>query len=247
VGYVDSCTTQFNGRGATGSEPWINTSTRTWSSTTKIHVGGANSWPNASHSFTVSGTNRTLETNDLPTGATTGNFPIAATDPAYQYDRNPNHVAAQSFSWTLPADPAAASSPGCLGLGPIGVSTDGVVFFDALDALGQDAGAHEIQDSCWGHPQMQNVYHYHTYTSCLGAPTTAGSSTLVGYALDGYGIYVERDSKGNLPTNADLDACHGRTSSVMWDGRAVPIYHYDITIEYPYTLGCFHGSAGGGH
>ncbi len=242
VGYVDSCTTQFNGRGATGSEPWIDAAAGTWDSASKIRVGGTNSWPNASHSFALSGSRRTVTTNDLPSGATTGNFPITPSDPAYQYDRNPNSVAAQSLSWTLPADPVAATTRSCLGLGPIGISTDGVVFFDALDAAGHDAGAHEIQDSCNGHPQAQDMYHYHTYSPCLGASTQAGSSTLVGYALDGYGIYVERDAKGNLPTDADLDPCHGRTSRITWDGKSVVMYHYDITTEYPYTLGCYHGS-----
>jgi len=118
------------------------------------------------------------------------------------------------------------------------------VFFNALDDAGRDAGAHELQDSCDGHPQMQDVYHYHTYSPCLAtaASKKARSSTLVGYALDGYGIYLERDARGNLPTDADLDVCHGRTSTVTWNGKRVVMYHYDITTEYPYTLGCYHGS-----
>ncbi len=64
----------------------------------------------------------------------------------------------------------------------------------------------------------------------------------VGYAPDGYGLYVERDTDGNLLTNADLDACHGRTSPVMWDGAVTTMYRYDVTLEYPYTLGCYHGT-----
>jgi hypothetical protein len=185
-----------------------------------------------------------LSTNDLPTGQITGTFPIASSDPAYAYDRNPNRISAQDFTWTVPADPSAAAAPSCLGLGPIGVSTDGVVFFNALDAGGRDAGAHEVQDACDGHPEMRGAYHYHTFSRCLatGASTRAGSSTLVGYAFDGYGIYVERDAKGDLPTDADLDVCHGRTSSVVWDGRQQVMYHYDVTLEYPYTLGCYHGT-----
>jgi hypothetical protein len=244
AGYVYSCTGQFRGGGAQHSGPWIDAAAGTWNSTTKLHVKGTQAWPNASHSFTVSGSNRVLQTNDLPTGATTGNFPISPSDPAYQYDRTPNHVVAQSFDWTVPANPTAAGSPGCLGLGPIGISTDGVLFFDALDAAGRDAGAHEIQDACDGHPQQQGVYHYHSYSPCLSsaASQAPGSSTLVGYMLDGYGIYVERDSHGNLPTDADLDACHGRTSAVSWDGRLATMYHYDVTLEYPYTAGCFHGT-----
>jgi hypothetical protein len=249
VGYIYSCTNQFRGGGARGSGPWIDSTTGVWNESAKIHVEDSVSWPDASHAFTLSGADRILKTNDLPSGAVTGNFPISSSDPAYQYDTNPNHIQAQSFDWTVPADPTAAASPGCLGLGPIGVSIDGVVFFDALDAAGRDAGAHEIQDSCGGHPQGAGIYHYHFYSPCLAtaASEKAGSSTLVGYALDGYGIYVERDSHGNLPTDADLDVCHGRTSRILWDGKKVVMYHYDVTVEYPYTLGCFHGTAVNSH
>ena len=245
VGYEDTCTLSFRGGGARGTNlPWIDTANGTWNLKTKVAVEGANTWPNASHTFTLEGSNRVLTTNDLPEGATTGNFPISPSDPAYQYDTNPNHVAAQDFSWTVPADPTAAPSPSCTGLGPIGVFVNGVVMFNALDDAGRDAGAHEVQDSCDGHPQGADVYHYHDLSACLqtAGDSAPGSSTLIGYALDGYGVYVERDAQGNLPTDTDLDVCHGRTSTVMWDGKAVEMYHYDVTREYPYFVGCFHGT-----
>ncbi|MGH9121210.1 MAG: hypothetical protein ACRDYC_04570, partial [Acidimicrobiales bacterium] len=68
AGYVYSCTDQFSGGGATHVGPWIDTTTNTWNSTTKLHVEGSNSWPQASHSFTLTGAERVLMTNDLPTG-----------------------------------------------------------------------------------------------------------------------------------------------------------------------------------
>jgi hypothetical protein len=43
-------------------------------------------------------------------------------------------------------------------------------------------------------------------------------------------------------TNADLDACHGTTSKVMWNGKKVRMYHYVATWEFPYTVGCFRGT-----
>ena len=124
------------------------------------------------------------------------------------------------------------------------MTVDDVMLFNGLDAAGRDAVAHEMQDGCDGHPQQSDVYHYHDVSTCLMTPASKApnSSTLVGYALDGYGIYVERDAKGNLPTDADLDACHGRTSTVTWGGRQTVMYHYDATLEYPYTVGCFHGT-----
>lgn len=247
AGYEDSCVTQFPKQGRPGGSttpPWINAAAATWDRASKPSVRGSVTWSGAQHSFTVSGTSRVLRTNDLPDPGSTGTFPISPSDPAYQYDRNPNHVASQSLSWTVPADPSPAASPSCTPLGPIGVFLNGVVLFNALDAQGRDAGAHEIQDRCAGHPNGQDMYHYHSFSPCLetSANSEAGSSTLIGYALDGYGIYLERDAAGNLPTDADLDACHGRTSTVMWDGKQVRMYHYDVTLEYPYFVGCFHGT-----
>ena len=66
---------------------------------------------------------------------------------------------------------------------------------------------------------------------------------MVGWAYDGYPIVVERDAAGNLPTDADLDECHGRTGPVLVDGQVVTTYHYSATLEFPYTLGCFHGTS----
>jgi len=242
VGYVDSCQTSFPSRGgAQAVGPWINSTAKTWDSQTKVHVQGSVSWPSASYSVTVSGVSRIIKTNDLPIDHTTGVFPIASTDPAFAYDRNPNSIRAQSITWTLPDNPTPGSAPSCTSGGPIGVLDDGVLLYNALDGEGRDAGAHEILDSCDAHPQMSDELHHHFVPSCILDRATAGS-TLVGYALDGYGIYVERDPSGRLLTNADLDACHGRSSEVLWNGREQTIYHYDATLEYPYTVGCFHGT-----
>lgn len=239
-GYVDSCTTNFRGGGARHAGDWINDSAGTWNSDAKVAVTGSVDWPSANFSVTTSGTNRVLTTDDLPQKDPTGIFPISRSDPAYQFDTNPNHIAGQTITLTLPTDPTAATTPGCLSLGYIGVLTNGVVLFDALDDAGRDAVAHETQDICDGHPSGKELYHYHNVASCIRDRST-GDATLVGYALDGYGIYIERDSNGNLPTNADLDTCHGRTSQVEWNGKQTTIYHYDATLEYPYTIGCFHG------
>lgn len=242
VGYIDSCQTSFTGGGAETAGPWIDTTAKTWNYTAKLTVSGAVSWPSASYTETTSGSTRTIVFNDLPTTHTTGTFPIASTDPAYQYDRNPNHVAAQSNTWNLPLNPTAASTPQCVGMGAIGVLADGVYLYNALDAGGRDAAAYEILDSCAGHPDQSSSYHHHDIPPCLLSTGKAGESVLVGYALDGYGIYVTEDASGNLPTNADLDACHGTTSAVPWNGSTQTIYHYVATLEYPYTIGCYHGT-----
>jgi hypothetical protein len=128
-----------------------------------------------------------------------------------------------------------------LGGGPIGIMLTGAQLFDALDALGRDAPAHELLDSCNGHPQEQGVYHYHALSACMSDPGTA-HSRLLGYANDGFGIYGIRGVKGAVVTDADLDACHGHTHAIPWNGKSVVMYHYHFTYEYPYTLGCYKGT-----
>jgi hypothetical protein len=225
--------------GATGAGTWIGSTT--WDSTAKIAVQGSVSWPDAKYTEGVSGSTRTITTNDLPVGYQTGTFPIAQADPAHQYDGNPNSISTHTTTLTLPASPTAGAEPRCLSDGPVGVLVDGVFVFDALDGPHRDAVAHEIQDGCNGHPGPGNQYHYHSVSSCLLVQAT-GPSTLAGWAFDGYPIFVERDAAGHLPTDGDLDECHGRRSPVLLGGGVVTTYHYDATLEYPYTVGCYRGT-----
>jgi hypothetical protein len=189
--------------------------------------------------MSVSGNARTFTMNDLP-GHTTGTFPIASTDDAYQYDRNPNSIRSQSLRITVPATPVKGKKS-CI-RGEVGIMLSGALLFDGLDAGGRDAAEHEIQDRCHGHPQATGLYHYHDLSPCISDPYTGAQSPLIGYALDGYGIYGKYDEHGRVLTNADLDSCHGRKSKVLWNGRQVKMYHYVMTNEYPYSVGCFRGS-----
>ena len=176
-----------------------------------------------------------------------GVFPIESATAAYQYDRNPNSIEGQNVSLALPVDPKVAAKPTCTSGGPIGIMLNGVLLFNALDAEGRDALAYEIQDSCEGHPMMSDEYHYHALSPCLASKLDGGTghSQLLGYALDGFGIYGPRGDRGRTLTDADLDACHGRTDTITWDGKRVKMYHYVMTAEYPYSIGCFRGTAVG--
>lgn len=241
VDYLYSCKTDFSGRGPVNGGPWIDYDAGTWDSTTKAIVEGEVSWPQAFYDEEVGHDTRTILTANLPTEQMTGTFPIADSDPAKEFDRNPNEIDEKVIELTLTAAPAVADDPSCVAMGAVGVLKNGVYLYNAVDASGGDAVAHETQDLCDGHPDGGDYYHYHGVPSCLldAAPDTG--STLVGYALDGFGIYVERDSAGNLPTNADLDECHGRTSTVLFDGVEQEMYHYSATIEFPFTVGCYVG------
>jgi hypothetical protein len=242
VGALFACSAgNPSGGGAFAVGPWVDQAADTWDMTTKVSVQGDVGWPMAKYSEVVQGADRLIASNGLPTGTHTGTFPIGAGDPAYSYDRNPNSIGESAISLTLAVTPRAAAAPMCLPMGAIGVFRNGVAAFASLDALNRDAVAYETQDSCEGHPERSSTYHYHNIPSCLLNATT-GASSVVGFANDGYPFVVERDAAGNLPTDADLDECHGRTSPVLLDGNVVEIYHYSATYEFPYFIGCFHGT-----
>ncbi len=248
-GYVYSCGNAGapgggppGGGGAFKDGPWIR-SDGTFDLSAKATVDGSVRWSNARFKSRRTSVRRVLSGNGLPVKQRTGKFPIQAGDDAYNYDRNPNSIAAWSERYSLPRHPKRAAKSHCLPMGAIGVAKDGVAIFNALDAQDRDAVAHEVQDSCGGHPQQQGVYHYHSIPSCLTrGQSTKRASGLVGFALDGYPIYGPRGAHGKLLTNDDLDACHGQVSRVWLDGRWRRTYHYNATLEYPYTLGCFHGT-----
>jgi len=236
-GYVYSCRSQFRGGGAQHSGGWIRGST--WDITKKTSVQGDVMWPNAKFTIAIVDGERRIVGNGLPINQTTGTFPVQASDPAYLIDRNPNRIEEQQFGFSLPLSPAFAPTPGCVPMGMIGIALNGVALFNALDDAGRDAVAHEVQDHCSGHPQMTGEYHYHGPSSCV--PGSTSNNILIGYALDGFGIYSMYDEHGKELTNADLDECHGRVSRILWDGKETSMFHYVLTREYPYAVGCFRG------
>lgn len=240
IDYVWSCQTSFNSNapGAFAGGSWIKTD-GTYNPSEKPTVDGAVQWP-SQLTITLSGNTRLVTGNDLPNHST-GIYPVSSSDDAFQYDRNPNTIRQQNVLWKLNANPTLAAQPSCLPMGPVGILLTGSYIFNALDAGGRDAVAHEIQDDCNGHPERSGAYHYHNLTPCLKDGGT-GHSALVGYALDGFGIFGVRGKNGKTLTNADLDACHGHTHEIEWNSKKVVMYHYHATAEYPYTIGCYRGT-----
>jgi YHYH protein len=242
VGSVWSCRTRLGGDGIGGAQTsgaWIHAD-GTYDLTAKPTVDGSVHWL-SKFSIQLKKDMRVIVGNRLPKDPT-GKFPISPNDDAYAYDRNPNSIAPAAYQVNLPALPQVAEMPSCLPLGEIGVLANGGYFFNALDAGRKDAVAHEIQDRCQGHPEVTGAYHYHSVTTCL-EPQHQGKSHsgLVGYALDGFGIYGHRGENGQELTNADLDVCHGHIHEIEWDRTRVNLYHYHATWEYPYTIGCYRG------
>lgn len=235
-GYVYICNRASGGGGAQIAGSWIQGTT--WNPSEKIQVQGAVEWPNASYRMTVSGATRTIVTNDLPIDHTTGVYPVQKTDPAYQIDRNPSAITAQNYTFTLPAYPTADSTANCM-YGMVGVMNNGVLLFNAFDAEYRDALAHEVQDAYDGHPN-QSCYHKHGFISAI---KTMKVSEVVGFAFDGYPITGPLLPNGNYLATADLDECHGMESEVLLDGKTVRTYHYVLTQDFPYSVGCFKGTS----
>lgn len=235
VGNVYSCRTAFRENAARHDGPWFHGDT--WDPAQKPHVAGRVLWPDATYTLAERGDYLEFKGDSLPIKQPTGTFPISTSDPAYQYDTNPNRIAAQHLSLQIPAKPRFSSEPQCLPMGMVGFTITGVALFSALDDAGLDAAAHEIQDLCNGHPQSNSQYHYHNASPCIPG---VDSDKLVGWALDGFPILGMRGANGEQLENADLDACHGRVEQVTVAGRTYQ-YAYHLTREYPYTLGCFKG------
>lgn len=238
VGYIYLCHVQSGGGGAQGNPTWISGSV--WYPEQKVSVQGSVSWPNATYSMTISGNERTIVSNGLPTDHPTGTFPISRSDPAYQFDANPNSIQAQQYDYSLPVSPTMLATPACI-YGEVGIMNDGVPLFDGFDAEYRDAVAHETQDAWDAHPDESGVYHYHGFEDSVMQDTAL--STVIGFAFDGYPITGAKLPDGNYLTTSNLDECHGLTSTITLDGKSVTTYHYVITQDFPYSVSCFRGKS----
>ena len=227
------------GVGPTTNGPWIDQQAGTWNADEKIVVPGQVDWP-SQFELGEGGEVRGVSGNDLPDHPT-GEFPVPTNSEAYNYDPNPNEISEQEIALDLPINPTEAAEPSCMG-GESGVLLTGAALFNGFDANGNDAVAHEVQDRCQGHPQISGVYHYHSQSECVDDNEPGqGHSPLIGYALDGFGIYGHHGEDGEVLANKDLDECHGHRHEIDWDGETIELYHYHATYEYPYTASCFRG------
>ena len=230
---------QTNAPGAQQTGSWVNTAEGTYDVTKKPVFQGRVHYRNAEFTITTTKERRVVKGDGFPVGVPTGIFPVQTRDPAYQYDRNPNHITAQDISFSVPRNPAPAKSASCT-YKEVGITLDGVQVHGALDSIGRDELAYEIQDVCTGGPQPGGGYHRHALSECT--PHIHQRNALVGYALDGFGIFSPYDQNGKELTTADLDECHGTTSEIPWEGRTVSMYHYVMTRDFPYTVACFRGT-----
>jgi hypothetical protein len=176
-----------------------------------------------------------LRTQNLPDHPT-GIFPN---------NKNPNSIVPQRFVFRIPLVPRKADRITRVPMGPIGVATNGVVFFNPFEAGGINAveGYAEVWlDSCCGHPQQTGVYHYHKYPTCVKTPFVDDGkqhSPPIGFAWDGFPLYGPHEQNGvlakDLTGDRALDVCNGHEDAERG-------YHYHVTPgKFPYLLGGYAG------
>lgn len=150
-------------------------------------------------------------------------------------------------AFRIPLVPVPSSTPArTSGVGAVAIALNGVPIFNPTKP--SQGGNQEIYDprndpkligeldNCGGHSGRGDDYHYHAGPVCFLDALGSKTGGVVGYAIDGYPILEFHDAGEKLPTN--LDACNGHDH----DGLG---YHYHLTEQAPYVVGCYHGSVEG--
>jgi len=158
------------------------------------------------------------------------------------FSKNPNLIATQNYTFKIPLNPQVSGSHSATPLGPIGVSLNGVAFFNQYAGPNQPLTNEVVSfDKYWGHPSPNSEYHYHAEPLYL-TTVKATKSSLLGFLLDGFPVYGPEENNTTI-TNAMLDAYHGHTSATADYPNG--IYHYHITNTDPYINGSgYYGTPG---
>jgi hypothetical protein len=158
------------------------------------------------------------------------------------FNKAPGTLAAQNYTFKIPANPQVATTHSATNLGAMGVALNGVPFFNQYNGQNQPVTAEIVSfDQWWGHPSPFSEYHYHVEPLYL-TTVKATKSSILGFLLDGFPVYGPTEN-GNTITNANLDAYHGHAGvTADYPGG---IYHYHITSADPYINGSgFYGTPG---
>ncbi len=114
------------------------------------------------------------------------------------WNANPNTPTNQNFVYKLTLTPHKATTTTAIGLGHIGVWSNGVSIFNADDAQYVNTiwsrNAYFFEgisfDACLGHPAPNGEYHHHISPNCLyNQSDSAHHSPIIGYMFDGYPVY----------------------------------------------------------
>ena len=161
------------------------------------------------------------------------------------WNGNPNVPSNQNFVFKITRNPQQnTGTPTAVGLGHIGVFSNGVSIFNVSDAQSyNNAGVWNRNayywegpsfDNCLGHPQQQGEYHHHVSPKCLyDATDNTKHSPIIGYAFDGfpvYGAYGYANVNGSGGIKRMVSSYSVSTATTRANGPAV-------NANYP--IGCF--------
>lgn len=141
----------------------------------------------------------------------------------------PSYLSTMTKTYYIPITPVKLSSSVSFGGGPgssapttRGIAFNGVIF-DAPAPTNAILGAYTLApfDDAGGHINLGAGYHYHAATGMSTKIIQSdGHSAMIGYALDGFGIYERLSASGT--DNIDLDASRGH-----YDAKRGYHYHVD--------------------
>ncbi|MFB9053148.1 YHYH protein [Formosa undariae] len=143
----------------------------------------------------------------------------------------PSYITDITQSWLIPITPVSQDSATLFARGPGGrgnraPSTRGLALngieFSAPAPTNSILSAYTLApfDDAGGHINVHQGYHYHAATGfSTKVEQEDGHAALIGYALDGFGIYELEDANNALPK--DLDDLRGHTDEARG-------YHYHV-------------------
>lgn len=200
-------------------------------------------------SITSDGTYLTIKTNGLPdhksayyaTNHSLYESFNGTTFGGYTFNKNPNSLNAQNYTFKIPLNPAVASAHNSTPMGPIGVAINGVPLYNQYAGGGAALSGEIVSfDQGYGHPDPGSRYHYHVEPIKL--TIAKGSDALLGFLLDGFPVYGPKENGATVATSS-LDVYHGHTSPTADFPNG--IYHYHFSTDAPYLNGNgFYGTAG---
>ncbi|HRE42005.1 MAG TPA: YHYH protein [Ignavibacteria bacterium] len=168
---------------------------------------------------------------------------------------NPNQATNQNWTFKITRFPTPNANPTVAGNGQLGVLKNGVVIFNAGDAMSYNNQniwyrvAYYFEgtsfDSSGGHPAPGGSYHYHINMTKLYTPNPNLHSPLLGYMFDGYPVYgaygyantngtggIRRIKSGYRKRNIT-------TRTTLPNGTVLQPSQYGPAINIQYPLGCF--------
>lgn len=150
----------------------------------------------------------------------------------------PDFFKDQVTTFVIPVQPQYLTTAQSFGRGGIGMAFNGVNY-DPPAPTHAILAAHTIAplDDHGGHVNPHGGYHYHAVTGSTKEIAQADvHAPMLGYAIDGFGMYALLDKNGDQPM--DLDECGGHSDAIRG-------YHYHVGEPGGnQIIGCLHGLPG---